>query len=277
MKGVLREPLLHFFVLGAAVFALFALFDDAPPPVAGQTISVTADDARRLAAEFEATWRRPPTPDEIDHLIEQHIREEVYVREAATLGLDQGDAVIRQRLRMKMEFLTEAGAQAVDPDDATLNAHLVAHPERFARAPLLAFEQVLLEEGTGSAAVTEIRASLNGGRDPAQVTRPSLLPHAFPASPPQVIDGSFGTGFFEALAELPEGAWAGPVTSPFGQHLVRVTQREGGGLPPLAEIRDRVLQDWRSAFAAELREERFAAMRSRYEIARPDAGEVLGP
>jgi hypothetical protein len=164
----------------------------------------------------------------------------------------------------------------VDPGDATLAAHLAAHPERFARAPLVAFEQVLLDESTGRAAVTEIRASLNGGRDPVELSRPSLLPPAFPASPRQVVDGTFGTGFFEALAELPAGEWAGPVTTPLGRHLVRVTERRDGRLPPLAEIRERVLQDWRTTRAAELREERFEAMRARYQITRPDAAEVLG-
>jgi hypothetical protein len=277
MRRVLREPLVHFLLLGAAVFGLFALFDDTPPPAAGQRITVTAEDARRLAAEFEATWRRPPEPDELDHMIGQLVREEVYVREAVALGLDQGDAVIRQRLQSKMEFLTEAGAQAVSPDDATLEAHLAAHPERFARAPLVAFEQILLDDGAaGQGPPDQILAALNLGRDPAGVARPSLLPPAFPASPPQVVDGTFGAGFFESLAALPEGVWAGPVTSPLGRHLVRVTERQAGGLPALAEIRERVLGDWRATFAAALREERFEAMRARYEITIPSAAEVLG-
>lgn len=276
MKAVLREPLVHFLALGLAVFGLFALFDDAPPPAAAQTIEVSVDDARRLAAEFEATWRRAPTPDELDHLIARYVREEVYVREALALGLDQGDAVIRQRLQLKMEFLTEAGAQAVNPDDPTLAAHMTEHADRFARAPLVAFQQVLLGSGAEGVPVAEIKASLNEGRDPVALGRPSLLPDAMPASPRQVVDGTFGTGIFDTLAGLPLGEWAGPVTSPFGIHLVRVTDWREGTLPPLEEIRARVLQDWQATFAARLREERFEAMRDRYSVTVPDAHEVLG-
>jgi hypothetical protein len=276
MKSVLREPLVHFFVLGAVVFGLFALFDDTPPPVSGQTITVTVEDARRLVAEFEATWRRAPTAEELDSMIAQYIREEIYVREAAALGLDEGDAIIRRRLQLKMEFLTEAGAQAVDPDDAILEAHLAAYPDRFARAPRVAFQQILLGETAGGATVTELRASLNSGRDPVEVARPSLLPASLPASPRQVVDGTFGSGFFDAVAELPVAQWAGPVATPFGQHLVRVIDLEEGGLPPLGTIRERVLQDWRATFAAGLREERFEAMRARYDVTRPEAAEVLG-
>jgi len=276
MKGVLREPLVHFFVLGAVVFGLFALFDDTPPPVSGQTITVTVEDARRLVAEFEATWRRAPTAEELDSMIAQYIREEIYVREAAALGLDEGDAVIRRRLQLKMEFLTEAGAQAVDPDDTLLEAHLTAHPDRFAFAPRVAFQQILLGETEGRATVTELRASLNSGRDPVEVARPSLLPASLPSSPQQVVDGTFGAGFFDEVAELPLGQWAGPVATPFGRHLVLVTELQEGGLPPLNAIRERVLQDWRATFAAGLREERFEAMRARYTVARPEAAEVLG-
>lgn len=267
---------MHFLVLGVAVFGLFALFDDTPPPAAGQTITVTLDDARRVAAEFEATWRRPPTADELDHLIAQYVREEVYVREALALGLDQDDTVIRRRLHLKMEFLTEAGAQAIDPDDATLAAHMAAHADRFARAPLVAFEQVLLANASTDEPLSEIKASLNNGRNPVEVGRPSLLPGTMAASPPQVVDGTFGSGVFDRLTTLPLGEWAGPLSTPFGTHLVRVTKRQEGGLPPLSEIRDRVLQDWRATLSAELREERFEAMRARYEIAVPDALEVLG-
>ena len=61
MTQIFREPLLHFLLLGAAIFALFAALDDAPPPVAADRLEVTEGDARRLAQQFEATWRRPPT------------------------------------------------------------------------------------------------------------------------------------------------------------------------------------------------------------------------
>ena len=276
MTGALREPLLHFFALGAALFALFALVDDTPPPADERIIAVTVDDVRRFAAEFEATWRRAPGRVELDQPIAQHVREGIHVREATALGLDEGDAVIRRRLQMKVEFLTAAGSQAVHPGDATLAAHLAARPERFTRAPRVAFEQILLAGGAGRAAVMEICASLNGGWDQLEVARPSLLPAALPASPPQVVDSTFGAGFFDALAGLPAGQWAGPVTSPLGRHLVRVALRQGGGLPPLAAIRERVPQDWRATRAAAVREARFAAMRARSRVTRTDAVEVLG-
>ena len=108
MMNLIREPLVRFFLMGGAIFGLYALLDDTPPPMAAGALVVTDDDALRLVAEFEATWRRPPTVAELDFMIEDRVREEVYVREALALGFDRDDAVIRRRLQMKMEFLTES-------------------------------------------------------------------------------------------------------------------------------------------------------------------------
>nr|WP_296429861.1 peptidylprolyl isomerase [Roseovarius sp. BRH_c41] len=277
VKGLLREPLVGFFLFGAAIFGLYAVFDDTPPAVSESVLIVTETDARRLAAEFEAVWRRPPTVEELDHMIGQYVREEVYVREALSLGLDRDDAVIRTRLQTKMEFLTETGAEGVEPDDATLQAHLDAHPDRFAEPPLVAFEQLLLDDRIGSDEIVRVEARLNRGADPDEVARPTVLPPAFRLSRVQVVDGTFGTGFFDAVAEMPAGAWAGPVETSLGRHLVRVTERRAARLPPLSEIRGRVEQDWRAAFTQALREERYQALLSRYDLVRPDASTVLAP
>lgn len=277
MTRILREPLLHFLVLGAAVFALYASVDDSPAPFSANQLVVTEDDARRLVVEFEATWRRPPRPEELDFMMGQLIREEVYVREALALGLDREDTVIRRRLQLKMEFLTESGAEAVQPDDATLEAHLDAHPERFVEPELVAFEQILLDERIGAEEVELVEARLNIGGEPGMAARSTLLPSAFSLSPLQMVDGTFGTGFFETLGPLPVGDWAGPVESSLGRHLVRVTERREARRPALAEIRDKVEIDWRAAFTEALRAERFEALRARYEVVQPDAASVLGP
>jgi hypothetical protein len=277
MRRLLYDPLVHFFVLAAAIFGLYAVLDDSPPPAAANALVISDDDARSLVAEFEATWRRPPTVEELDYMIAQRVREEVYVREALALGLDGGDAVIRQRLATKMEFLTESGAEALEPDDATLQAHLEAHPDRFAQPALVAFQQILLAEGIGVDEVAALVARLNLGGDPGEAARPTLLPPDFPLSPARVIDGSFGAGFFDELVTLAPGTWAGPVETPLGEHLVRVTERREARVPPLSEIRERVLRDWRAGLTEQLREERYQALLSRYDVVRPDAAQVLAP
>lgn len=272
MKAILREPLLHFLVLGAGVFALFAVLDDTPPPVATTRLEVTEADADRLARQFEATWRRPPTQAEIAGLIDAHIREEVLVREAVALGLDRDDSVVRQRLAQKMIFLTESGAEAVEATDALLTAHLEAHPDRFARPATVAFEQVMLRDGADP---EPLRMALRAGADATGFVAPSLLPGRMPPSPPVVVDGTFGAGFHAQLSAIAPGGWAGPVQSTYGRHLVRVQSVAPPRLPPLADIRDTVERDWRATVRARLAEERFNVLAARYDIVRPDPAVVV--
>lgn len=272
MTTLLREPLLHFLVLGTMVFAVFAALDDTPPPAAATRLEVTDGDATRLARQFEATWRRPPTEDEIAVLIDAHIREEVLVREAVALGLDRDDSVVRQRLVQKMIFLTESGADAVDATDAVLTTHLEAHPERFARPGMVAFEQVMLRDGADP---EPLRVALRTGDDTDAFAAPSLLPERLPPSPPTVIDGTFGAGFHAQVSALAPGGWAGPVHSAYGRHLVRVLSVVPPRLPPFAEIRDTVERDWRATVRARLAEERFDALAARYDIVRPDPAVVV--
>lgn len=272
MRQLIREPLVHFLLLGGLIFALFALFGNRPAPAPGNRLEITANDAASLSRQFAATWHRPPTEQELDALIDALIREEVLVREALALGLDQGDAVIRQRLAQKMQFLTESGAEAVIADDATLQAHLDANAAIFARPALIGLEQIPLGDAADAGAAL---AALAAGADPATVGVRSLLPVALPLSPPMVVDGTFGTGFFDAVAALQAEDWAGPVDSAYGPHLVRVTGQLPERVPPLDDIRDAVEADWRAALRAELAEQRLATLMGDYQIIRPDPAAVL--
>lgn len=269
MTTLLREPLLHFLVLGAGIFWLFAALDDSPPPMAASRVEVTEADAARLARQFEATWRRPPADDELARLIDAHIREEVLAREAQALNLDRGDAVIRQRLTEKMTFVLESAADAATPTDEALAAHLADHPERFARGALVSFEQIPLRPDAPAAAV---RAAVRSGTLAEDLAANSLLPERLPPSPRQVVDATFGAGFFDAVAAEAPGPRPVALESAFGTHLVRVLSVEPAGLLPLAEIRDAVEGDWRATRRAEILEERLDALMARYEIVRPDAG-----
>ncbi|WP_207061283.1 peptidyl-prolyl cis-trans isomerase [Motiliproteus sp. SC1-56] len=263
---LLREPLLHFLLLGAGVFALFSALDD--PAVAPPTQLVVSEaQVTRLAQRFEATWSRAPDTEELARLVDRYVNEEVLVREARALGLDREDAVVRQRLAQKMRFLLEGGQAENEPTEAVLVAHLAAHPERFARQPRLAFEQVPL--AVGADAERALAALRQGAAPHSLITTPTLLPAVLSLSPETAVDGAFGEGFFQQVAELPPGRWSGPVRSAFGQHLVRVTGRVAGGLPPLESVAEQVARDWRASRRAELAEGRLEALKGRYQIALP--------
>jgi hypothetical protein len=257
LRCLIREPLVHFLVIGVLVFAIYRGGETPADAPGAAVITVTQPQVARLAEQFEAAWRRAPTEPEITALVEDWAREEVYYREALALGLDRDDAVIRRRLRQKMEFLSEGAAASAVPDEAALAAHHAVHPERFAEPPRITFRQV----------------ALAGGADPLAVSRGGLLPEVMEAAGPAAVDGAFGPGFFARLAVLPQGGWEGPVASAYGAHLVEVVEFEPSHARPFEAVRVSVEQDWHRANAEAVRDAQYEALRQRYRVVLPEPGE----
>ena len=257
------------------LFRSYALLSDAPAAPSEGVIEMSERDARLLAEQFAATWSRPPTEAELRGMMQAWVLEEAYVREARSLGLDQGDAVIRQRLKLKMEFLAESDAARLEPSDADLQAFLEADAERFAKPLRLSFEQILLPSGAGEEDVAATLAELRQGARPSEIGATNLLPPRLDEMAVVAIDRVFGVGFGDALAGQPLGHWSGPIRSGYGQHLVRVSERSEAALPSLSDIRERVEAEWRSVRARDSRDAFSGSLLGRYSITLPDASAVL--
>ncbi len=270
---ILREPLVHFLLAGAALFALFAWLNDGDAPegeaAGAPVIVVSAQQQERLASQFRGTWLRPPTPDEMAGLINAHVQEEILYREALKLGLDQGDTVVRRRLNQKMEFLTAAGAGLLEPSNEELQAYMQANAESYRVPPRLAFHQIYLGAAPEPATVEQARlaaTALGAEAAGSEIGVATLLPSSLGPTQAGVINGQFGSGFAEALLTLKPGGWRGPVRSGYGLHLIHVTGREESRLPPLAEVGQRVAADWRAEKEAELRERQYEKLRAEYTV-----------
>jgi hypothetical protein len=140
---LVHEPLMHFLLIGAAIFVFYGLTRDVASE-APNRIVVTQGQQEQLEANFNRTWLRAPTKDELAGLVDNYVREEVFYREAMAMGLDQDDPMVRRRMRMKLEFILEdLSAQTVA--DADLAAFLQKHPEKFRAESQLSFQQVYLD------------------------------------------------------------------------------------------------------------------------------------
>jgi len=273
LARLLREPLLHFLAIGGLIFLLFGVVAG-PSPEPTDTIIIGPERIEQLAKGFQSVWRRPPTEDERNALIDDFVREEVYYREALAIGLDRDDAVIRRRLRQKMEFLTDTGADILQPTAGELEAYLAANEQTYRHEPRLAFEQIYLGEVPSPETITRSLSALRSdpSTDPSVLGERSLLPAQLGLSLPQAIDGTFGKGFFERIAEIQPGEWAGPVKSAYGLHVVHILESLPARAPLLEEVRDAVLRDWKTAKALEIRELYYDRFRQRYAVEIRDAG-----
>jgi parvulin-like peptidyl-prolyl isomerase len=272
MKRLLREPLLHFLLIGAVLFVLYGLLNRGQSG-APREIVISASRVEALAGNFATVWMRPPTAAELKGLIDDYVAEEVYYREAIAMGLDQDDTVIRRRLRQKMEFISEDIAAAAEPTDAELQSYLEQHADKFALPSTLTFQQVYLSAERRGEAVRadaeKLLAELQAGRgpaDPGEAGDATLLPATMEAASPQVIANAFGEEFAGQIDEAPVGQWSGPIVSGFGLHLVKVDERVAASAPSLAEIRPIVLREWQSEQRRALNESFLETLRSKYEV-----------
>ncbi|OYW14445.1 MAG: hypothetical protein B7Y82_04405 [Sphingomonadales bacterium 32-65-25] len=243
--ALLREPLVHFLVLGALVFIAMS---GRAPDLGERRIIVDEPVVAGLVNHHVRAFRRPPTAEELDGLIRDHVRGEVYYREALRLGLDTDDEVVKKRLRNKMLAIAGAEAEAAQPSDAELHALLDADPARYAAPPRYRLEQIYLgpdAPALQAAAAAEIGRIPKGAR-PSITTQPLPLPARFDDASQTDLAEQLGDDFATALARLPVGTWMGPVVSGFGLHLVRIDQRVQPPPPRLADVRQRLENDWRS-------------------------------
>ncbi len=268
---VLKEPLLHFFLIGAAIFVWFHIVAPESESVEDlEKITLDEDDVALLSARFEAQWKRPPSDSELKALVDASIREEVLVREARQLGLDRGDPLIRTRLSQKMDYLTEAIATSIVPNDEDLEVFLQENAERYATPVMVAFNQVFLGEEPGEAEIEKALATLRAKQEISELGGSTLLPASMPLSATRVVESVFGGGFSQSITEVETGQWTGPIRSGYGIHLVEVVAVEPSRTPPLAEIHDAVLRDWRRAMSEDLAQAQYQSLAEKYEIVAPD-------
>jgi hypothetical protein len=264
MKPLLREPLVHFLLLGALLFVYFEWKGGGSGP--GSTrIAITPGLVQHLASGFGKTWQRPPTDAELKGLIDDYVKEEIATREATAMGLDRDDTIIRRRLRQKMEFLVEDAVDQTSPTDAELQAWLDKHPKTFRAESRVAMRQIYVSpEKHGAVAHAEadrllarLRAAGPDARTGA-LGDASMLPREVPMGPLSEVARSFGAEFAAKIDATPPGQWTGPVESPYGLHLVLVTERVAASRPVLGEVRPLVEREL-------MAERRQAQLRALYE------------
>ena len=257
LPGWTREPLVHFLVAGALLYAFFALSGGNAVDPSSRVIEIGREEQAQLAVQFERTMGRAPTDAELDVLIERHVRDEVLYREALRLGLDQNDAVVRRRMVSKMDMTAAAAAEVAQPSEAELRDFFEKNAERYSGGELVSFEQAYFSSEDAA------EAALQSGTVRGE---PISLPRTAKAMRLQEVKSRFGDQFAGSLSAIEPGdEWRGPVRSGFGWHLVRVTARDAVA-GDFKASRDRIENDWRSAEIEARKDRAFEILREAYRI-----------
>jgi PPIC-type PPIASE domain len=265
-RRLLREPLLHFLLLGALLFGAYGWLHRGLLSSPAEIV-VTRGQLEALQAQFARTWKRPPTAQEVDGLVDDWLHEEVLYREGVAMGLDRDDPLVRRRVGQKVEFIGEGPPQAV-PTDAELQAWLDAHADRYPIEPRYSLRQVYFDparHGDGlESDIAAARRTLEAGK--AVSSDSTMLPAAIEDVSASEVARVFGKEFAETLEALAVGGWQGPVRSGLGLHLVQVRSAKSARRATVDEVRGALTRDLLQARVQQANRVFYDKLRAKYVV-----------
>lgn len=280
MKRWLREPLLHFLLIGAAAFGLYSLAPEGTLARApSKEIRLTADEVNQLALLHLSQWRRPPTARELQLMVENKVQQEVLYREALAMGLDSGDEIVKRRMAQKMQFLAEDVAAAREPGTDELKAWFEKHSAKFAQPSRLSFRHLYFSTDRRGAAARDdaakALAALAGeavdSKLAGTLADPFMLQDYYRDRAGDYLGKEFGSQFALGLTRLKPGSWQGPIESGFGWHLVFVDTVIPGRVPAFEEIESEVKTAWLAEQKAQAWDKAYKNLRAKYTVLLPAA------
>jgi hypothetical protein len=271
----IKEPLVHFLVLGALVFALYSYIGpDAP---ADDEIVISRGQQEHLVTAFTRTWQRPPTQAEFTGIVDDWIREEIAYREGQRLGLDSDDTIIRRRLRQKLEVLADDIVSMAEPGEEMLQEYLDDNIENYMRESVYTLRQVFFNvDERGAAADQDAEQALLLLETDSVLTNSEnlgdrlSLAHRHVRKTESELAALFGRDFAGSLVDLEAGKWQGPILSGYGLHLVFVEEFVPGRPLTLEEAERDVRRDWDN-------QQRIKAIDTLYEELRKDYTITIEP
>lgn len=278
MRRLLHEPLVHFLLIGAALFAVFHVVRPAPKATpSSQQINMSLDDVAQLALIFESQWKRQPTVPELDRLMENRVQTEVLYREALAMGLDKDDEIVKRRMAQKMRFLAEDVATAREPTTDDLTRWFAKNADRFAMPRRISFRHLYFSPDRRGArarddavdALSQLAGRPVDAELPESFADPFMFQEYYRDRAPGHLGREFGPQFAQAVADLPTGSWQGPIESGFGWHLVFVDTAIPGRVPDFEEVEPEVRTAWLGEQQALAWQKAYQDMRAKYTVMLP--------
>lgn len=277
MAKLLREPLVHFILIGALLFAGHLLWERHVSKT-DYTITVTAEEMERQALIFAGENRRQPTDEDLKALLFSYVEEQALMREAERLGLGEDDTIIRRRLAQKMRFIIEDADAPNLPEDSELKLWFETNIEMFKTPETRSFSHIYIspeEHGDNLDEKTKSILSDLSGDDVnwTALGDPFMLKRAFKGLSAVETTRLFGPTFSNGLQDLKGTMWQGPVESAFGLHIVRLDKVTPALTPNFEDVREDVQKAWREEAQLSANQTALKELIKKYKVDVQDAAE----
>lgn len=270
LKRLLTEPLIHFLIAGAVLFMAGRFYEQ---QTSLYRIVVTSQHVAQLANDYALQFGVRPDKQTLEAMVQSSIHDEILLRQARSLKLDQDDEIVRRRIVQKMEFLMQNLNPPAQPTEAQLQAYYHAHASRYTAPPRVTFSHIYFTEGGGARArAVAVRAALSDKTTRAP-DRGDPFPdlYDFSSYEPEQVQRLFGhTEFADAVYSVAPGHWAGPFRSAYGWHLIYVDARQPAAAAPLSVVRDKVTEDYLQNVQHKANADVFAKLAQRFTVIRQD-------
>lgn len=257
---LLRDRLIWFVAAGLVLFAI----DEIARQRDNQRILIDLPLVEKLVAQWEGQTKRRPNGRELDALIEGYIREEILVREAHRMGLDENDIIVRRRLAQKVEFFMADNDPPELPEKAELKAWFEENRAAYDLPPRLSWRHVFAaDDANAKKLLAQLRADDGDWR---QLGQPFMLNRVYARQTQSELAQLMGRDFAERLMAETQNAWVGPIRSAYGVHLVQITSRQTAQKVAFEPLVDRIAEDWQKAQARRSKRAAWEALRASYQI-----------
>ena len=289
LMRLLREPLLHFLLLGLLLFGIYGYLSRGRGGFeSSREITLSLDELRQMDLYFESQWHRQPTPAEFQAMVEDKVREEVLYREGLAMGLDKDDTIVKRRMAQKMQFLAEDVATAHEPSTDELKTWFDKNKDKFALPSRYSFRHLYFSpdkrgkkaQEDAAKALAKISGQPENSKLAASLADQFMFQDYYGDKAPTAIAKEFGPQFAVALEKVKPGSWQGPIESGYGWHLVYVDTVIPGRIPVFEEIEPDVKTAWLGEQKATAWQKAYAEMRAKYSVllpAPPEKGAIEAP
>lgn len=276
MSRLLRDPLIHFLLLGALLFVLHGILNQQEENTEGYDIVLTDSDVERLVQAYQRNWNSLPDSLTLQNLMAAEVKAEIFYREALRMNLDHNDEIIRRRLKQKYEFLVKDLTTPQNVTEEILRQFYTENPSKYKNTPTITFHQFYFhpDKRKNPSEDAENAWQKIKDKDIETVGKQKIgdgfhLQSYHAAKDIDQVRQSFGQEFATALFEAATGkkeTWLAPISSGFGVHLVFLEELEVSELMPFEEVKDKVAEDWKLAQQTDYQEQLYQNLQQKYQV-----------